>query len=169
MTTIESAVFGGGCFWCLDAQFRLLKGVRKVTSGYAGGHVVDPTYEQVCSGRTGHAEIVEVEFDSTQISYIEILRKFFQAHDPTTLNRQGPDVGTQYRSIILYRNEEQQDIAKMALKEAQEQWSDPIVTEVTDLAQIYPAEHYHQDYFAKNPAHPYCQLVIAPKVKKFQT
>ena len=168
VTRTETAVFGGGCFWCLDAQFKLVPGVTKVTSGYAGGHTENPTYEQVCSDRTGHAEVVQVEFDPAKVSYEELLHKFFYAHDPTTLNRQGADVGTQYRSIILYLNDEQKQIAEKVKAAAQKDWSDPIVTEIVPLKHFYAAEDYHQDYFAKNPTQGYCQLVVNPKVKKFQ-
>ena len=164
----DTAVFGGGCFWCLDAQFKLVDGVKSVLSGYAGGTTPNPTYEQVCSETTGHAEVIKVEFDPTKISYEDLLRKFFHAHDPTTLNRQGPDVGTSYRSIILYRDENQESIAKNVKAEAQKEWPDPIVTEIVPLKAFYKAEDYHQDYFAKNPTQGYCRLVIAPKVKKFE-
>ena len=164
----DTAVFGGGCFWCLDAQFKLVDGVKSVLSGYAGGTTANPTYEQVCSETTGHAEVVKVEFDPTKISYEDLLRKFFHAHDPTTLNRQGPDVGTSYRSIILYRDENQESIAKKVKAEAQKDWPDPIVTEIVPLKAFYQGEDYHQDYFAKNPTQGYCRLVIAPKVKKFE-
>jgi peptide-methionine (S)-S-oxide reductase len=168
VTRTETAVFGGGCFWCLDAQFKLVPGVTKVTSGYAGGHTENPTYEQVCSDQTGHAEVIQVEFDPSKVSYAELLHKFFYAHDPTTLNRQGADVGTQYRSIILYLNDEQKQTAEKAKAEAQQDWPNPIVTEIVPLKHFYAAEDYHQDYFAKNPTQGYCQLVVAPKVKKFQ-
>jgi len=164
----DTAVFGGGCFWCLDAQFKLVDGVKSVLSGYAGGTTPNPTYEQVCSETTGHAEVIKVEFDPTKISYEDLLRKFFHAHDPTTLNRQGPDVGTSYRSIILYRDENQESIAKKVKAEAQKEWPDPIVTEIVPLKAFYKAEDYHQDYFAKNPTQGYCRLVIAPKVRKFE-
>jgi len=164
----DTAVFGGGCFWCLDAQFKLVDGVKSVLSGYAGGTTPNPTYEQVCSETTGHAEVIKVEFDPTKISYEDLLRKFFHAHDPTTLNRQGPDVGTSYRSIILYRDENQESIAKNVKAEAQKEWPDPIVTEIAPLKAFYKAEDYHQDYFAKNPTQGYCRLVIAPKVRKFE-
>jgi len=164
----DTAVFGGGCFWCLDAQFKLVDGVKSVLSGYAGGTTPNPTYEQVCSETTGHAEVIKVEFDPTKISYEDLLRKFFHAHDPTTLNRQGPDVGTSYRSIILYRDENQESIAKKVKAEAQKEWPDPIVTEIVPLKAFYQAEDYHQDYFAKNPTQGYCRLVIAPKVRKFE-
>ena len=164
----DTAVFGGGCFWCLDAQFKLVDGVKSVLSGYAGGTAPNPTYEQVCSETTGHAEVIKVEFDPTKVSYEDLLRKFFHAHDPTTLNRQGPDVGTSYRSIILYRDENQESIAKKVKAEAQKEWPDPIVTEIAPLKAFYQAEDYHQDYFAKNPTQGYCRLVIAPKVRKFE-
>ena len=164
----DTAVFGGGCFWCLDAQFKLVDGVKSVLSGYAGGTAPNPTYEQVCSETTGHAEVIKVEFDPTKVSYEDLLRKFFHAHDPTTLNRQGPDVGTSYRSIILYRDENQESIAKKVKAEAQKEWPDPIVTEIAPLKAFYKAEDYHQDYFAKNPTQGYCRLVIAPKVRKFE-
>ena len=165
---LESAVFGGGCFWCLDAQFKLVNGVKSVLSGYAGGTTKNPTYEQVCSETTGHAEVIQVEFDPAVVSYEDLLRKFFHAHDPTTLNRQGADVGTSYRSIILYENDEQKAIAEKVKAEVQKGLSDPIVTEVAPLKAFYKAEDYHQDYFAKNPDQGYCRLVVAPKVKKFE-
>jgi peptide-methionine (S)-S-oxide reductase len=165
---LETAVFGGGCFWCLDAQFKLVPGVKSVVSGYAGGTTRNPTYEQVCSETTGHAEVVQVEFDPSVVSYEDLLRKFFHAHDPTTLNRQGPDVGTSYRSIILYKDENQKEIAEKVKAEAQKDWSDPIVTEIVPLRAFYKAEEYHQDYFAKNPEQGYCRLVVAPKVKKYE-
>jgi peptide-methionine (S)-S-oxide reductase len=165
---LESAVFGGGCFWCLDAQFKLVNGVKSVVSGYAGGTLKNPTYEQVCSETTGHAEVIRVEFDPAVVSYEELLRKFFRAHDPTTLNRQGGDVGTSYRSIILYKDTNQKAIAEQAKAEAQKLWPDPIVTEIAPLDAFYKAEDYHQDYFAKNPDQGYCRVVVAPKVKKFE-
>ena len=165
---LETAVFGGGCFWCLDAQFKLVPGVASVVSGYAGGTTKNPNYEQVCSETTGHAEVVQVEFDPSVVSYEDLLRKFFHAHDPTTLNRQGPDVGTSYRSIILYKDANQKQIAEKVKAEAQKDWSDPIVTEIVPLQAFYKAEEYHQDYFAKNPDQGYCRLVVAPKVKKFE-
>jgi peptide-methionine (S)-S-oxide reductase len=165
---LESAVFGGGCFWCLDAQFKLVNGVKSVLSGYAGGTTKNPTYEQVCSETTGHAEVIQVVFDPAVVSYEDLLRKFFRAHDPTTLNRQGPDEGSSYRSIILYQNDNQKAIAEKVKAEAQKQWSDPIVTEIAPLNAFYKAEDYHQDYFAKNPDQGYCRVVVAPKVKKFE-
>jgi peptide-methionine (S)-S-oxide reductase len=165
---LETAVFGGGCFWCLDAQFKLVKGVKSVVSGYAGGTTKNPTYEQVCTETTGHAEVIQVEFDPAIVTYGDLLRKFFHAHDPTTLNRQGADVGTSYRSIILYRDANQKAVAEEVRKEAQKDWPDPIVTEIVPLQAFYKAEDYHQDYFAKNPTQGYCRIVVAPKVKKFE-
>jgi peptide-methionine (S)-S-oxide reductase len=165
---LETAVFGGGCFWCLDAQFKLVPGVKSVVSGYAGGTTKNPTYEQVCSETTGHAEVIQVEFDPSVVTYADLLRKFFHAHDPTTLNRQGPDVGTSYRSIILYRDATQKAVAEEIKKEAQKDWPDPIVTEIAPLQAFYKAEDYHQDYFAKNPTQGYCRIVVAPKVRKFE-
>ena len=168
--TLEVATLGGGCFWCLEAVYVELRGVEKVVSGYAGGHVKNPTYREVCSGATGHAEVVQVTFDPTVISYADILRVFFTIHDPTTLNRQGADVGAQYRSIILYHDEVQQQTAVEVMNEiaAQRIWPNPLVTELAPLEVFYPAEDYHQDYFARNPMQPYCQVVIAPKVAKFR-
>ena len=165
---METAVFGGGCFWCLDAQFKLVNGVKSVVSGYAGGTTKNPTYEQVCTETTGHAEVIQVEFDPAVVTYADLLRKFFHAHDPTTLNRQGPDVGTSYRSIILYRDANQKAVAEAVRSEAQKDWPDPIVTEIVPLQAFYRAEDYHQDYFAKNPTQGYCRMVVAPKVKKFE-
>jgi len=164
----ETAVFGGGCFWCLDAQFRLIPGVEKVTSGYAGGKTPNPTYEQVCTDQTGHAEVIQVEFDPAKVSYEDLLRKFFKAHDPTTLNRQGPDVGTQYRSIILYTSAAQKAAAEKVKADVQPEWPQPIVTEIVPLTHFFAAEDYHQDYFSKNPTQGYCRLVVAPKVEKFE-
>jgi len=165
---LETAVFGGGCFWCLDAQFKLVPGVKSVVSGYAGGTTKNPSYEQVCSETTGHAEVIQVEFDPSVVTYADLLRKFFHAHDPTTLNRQGPDVGTSYRSIILYRDTTQKAVAEEIKKEAQKDWPDRIVTEIAPLQAFYQAEDYHQDYFAKNPTQGYCRIVVAPKVRKFE-
>ena len=164
----ESAVFGGGCFWCIQAIFSRLKGVNKVTSGYAGGKTINPTYEQVCGGRTGHAEVVKIDFDPAIISYHDLLQVFFKAHDPTTLNRQGADVGTQYRSVILYTSEEQKNEAEKFIVEAtrDRMFSQPVVTEVKPLETFYPAEAYHQDYYQLHPEKGYCQAVIAPKLAK---
>ena len=169
MNDRETATLGGGCFWCLDAAFRQLRGVEKVESGYAGGTRPNPTYRDVCSGATGHAEVVQVTFDPSEISYRDLLGVFFSIHDPTTLNRQGADIGTQYRSIILYHSPEQRTTAEQVMNELKGQvWEDPIVTELEPLTTFYPAEEYHQDYFASNPRQPYCQAVIAPKVAKFR-
>lgn len=166
----EVATLGGGCFWCLEPVFEDLQGVNKVEVGYSGGHVPDPSYEHVCTGTTGHAEVVQVTFDPTEISFEEILRVFFSIHDPTTPNRQGADVGPQYRSAILYHSDEQKDTAERVIREldAEGIWGAPIVTEVTLFDSFYRAEGYHQGYFAKNPQAAYCQLVIAPKVAKFR-
>ena len=169
-TRRETATLGGGCFWCLEAVYDDLRGVTDVVSGYAGGHVPDPTYEQVCGGATGHAEVVRVTFDPAQITYRDLLDVFFSIHDPTTLNRQGADVGTQYRSVIFPHDDEQKRIAEQAIRdlEAEEVWESPVVTQVVPLTEFYPAEDYHQEYFARNPGAGYCQLVIAPKVSKFR-
>lgn len=166
--TREVATLGGGCFWCLDAAFRQLEGVEKVESGYAGGRVANPTYRDVCTGMTGHAEVVQVTFDPSVISYRDLLGVFFTIHDPTTKDRQGADVGTQYRSVVLYHTPEQRDTAEQVIEELSRNqvWDDAIVTEVAPLTAFYPAERYHQDYYANNPGQPYCQIVIAPKVAK---
>jgi peptide-methionine (S)-S-oxide reductase len=169
-SSIQQATLGGGCFWCLEAVYVELRGVTKVVSGYTGGHVPNPSYQRVCSGSTGHAEVVQVTFDPAVVSYRELLEIFFTIHDPTTLNRQGADVGTQYRSAIFYHDEEQKQVAEEVIKEitAAKIWSKPIVTQVVPLDVFYPAEDYHQDYFANNPMQPYCQVVVAPKVSKFR-
>ncbi|HLF73794.1 MAG TPA: peptide-methionine (S)-S-oxide reductase MsrA [Anaerolineales bacterium] len=169
-TNLQTATLAGGCFWCLEAVFDEVKGVHSVESGYAGGHVEDPSYREVCTGRTGHAEVVQIHFDPNVVSYRDLLSVFFAIHDPTTLNRQGADVGTQYRSAIFYHNDEQQRIAEELIRElnAQKIWDRPIVTEVTKLDKFYIAEEYHQEYFARNPYQPYCQAVVAPKVSKFR-
>jgi peptide-methionine (S)-S-oxide reductase len=166
----EIATLGGGCFWCLEAVYDELIGVDAVVSGYAGGHVPNPSYEQVCSETTGHAEVVQITFDPDTISYEDILDVFFTIHDPTTLNRQGPDTGTQYRSAIFTHTPEQETIARRAIAALDEAglWNAPIVTEVTQLEVFYPAEDYHQEYFKRNPNQGYCQVVIAPKVAKFR-
>ena len=164
----ELATFGGGCFWCTEAIYKLVDGVTKVTSGYAGGEVPNPDYHMVCNGTTGHAEVIQLEFDPQVISYQQILDIFFSVHDPTTRNRQGADVGTQYRSIILTHSEQQDEIARTTIAALQaESGRKPIVTEVEPLQVFYPAEDYHQDYFEKNPYQGYCRVIIAPKVKKF--
>ncbi len=166
----EVATLGGGCFWCLEAVYEELRGVEKVESGYSGGHVPNPTYRQVCSETTGHAEVVQVTFDPGVVSFREILGVFFAIHDPTTLNRQGADVGTQYRSAIFYHTPEQERVAREVISELEEAgvWDDPIVTEVTPVEEFYVAEDYHQEYFRRNAYQPYCQVVIAPKVAKFR-
>jgi peptide-methionine (S)-S-oxide reductase len=166
----EVATLGGCCFWCLEAVFDELKGVEKVASGYAGGEVASPSYSEVCTGATGHAEAVQLTFDPSVISFREILQVFFTIHDPTTLNRQGADVGTQYRSIIFYHNEEQETTAGQVIKEldAANVWHAPIVTEVTPFVEFYPAEDYHRDYFRRNREQAYCRAVIAPKLAKLR-
>jgi peptide-methionine (S)-S-oxide reductase len=166
----EVATLGGGCFWCLEAVFEQLRGVEKVESGYAGGHVPRPTYRAVCEGTTGHAEVVQVTFDPARASFREILEVFFTIHDPTTLNRQGGDVGTQYRSAIFHHSPEQKRVAEEVIAEFTSKgvWSDPIVTEVVPLTEFHPAEDYHQEYFRNNTRQPYCQFVIEPKVSKFR-
>lgn len=167
---LEQATLAGGCFWCLEAVYVELRGVSKVVSGYTGGHVVNPSYQRVCGGGTGHAEAVQITFDPNVGSYRELLEIFFTIHDPTTLNRQGADVGTQYRSAIFYHDEEQRRIAEEVIKEitAAKLWPKPIVTQVAPLDVYYPAENYHHDYYANNPMQPYCQVVVAPKVAKFR-
>jgi peptide-methionine (S)-S-oxide reductase len=166
----QTAVLGGGCFWCLDAVFRGLDGVVSVESGYAGGTGPNPTYEQVCSGRTGHAEVVRVTFDPSKLGFRDLLNVFFTIHDPTTRNRQGNDVGTQYRSVIFAQTPEQRRDAETVIADltARKLWADPIVTEIADAAPFHPAEGYHQDYFTRNTHQPYCQVVVAPKVAKFR-
>ena len=166
----EVATLAGGCFWCLEAVYEQLIGVESVVSGYTGGQIVNPSYEQVCSGRTGHAEAVQVTFDPQAVSYKDVLGVFFAIHDPTTLNRQGADVGPQYRSAIYFHNEEQKAAAEemIAELEASKTWGRPIVTEVTALPEYYPAEDYHQEYYRRNAGQPYCQIVISPKVAKFR-
>ncbi len=165
----EKATFGSGCFWCTEAVFQQLRGVESVQSGYSGGHAADPTYEQVCSGRSGHAEVIQITYDPAVISFDDLLKVFWQTHDPTTPNRQGHDVGTQYRSAIFYHNDDQRRIAE-AYKEqldASATFAAPIVTEITPFKDFYPAEQYHQNYFRSNPAQSYCAGVIRPKVEKF--
>lgn len=166
----ETATLAGGCFWCLEAVFNDLRGVEEVVSGYAGGHVPHPTYRQVCTGTTGHAEVVQITFDPQIISFRELLENFFTIHDPTTLNRQGADVGTQYRSAIFYHSPAQKEIAEQVIADlnAAKIWTAPIVTDLAPLTQFYPAEDYHQRYYEQNPGQPYCQFVIAPKVAKFR-
>ena len=166
MSRRELATFAGGCFWCLEAVYDELRGVERVDPGYAGGRRENPTYEQVCTGTTGHAEVVQVTFDPDVISYTDLLGIFFTIHDPTTPNRQGADVGTQYRSAIFYHSPEQKAEAEAAVIEAGRVWEDPIVTEIVPLDRFYPAEEYHRDYFVRNPSQAYCRAVIAPKVAK---
>ncbi|MCA9969161.1 MAG: peptide-methionine (S)-S-oxide reductase MsrA [Anaerolineales bacterium] len=172
MTNEQTAVatLGGGCFWCLEAVYDRMRGVTDVVSGYAGGHVPNPSYEAVCSGTTGHAEVVQLTYDPAQVSFRQLLQVFFTIHDPTTLNRQGNDVGPQYRSAIFYHDEEQQQVAQEVIREieAANIWSGPVVTEVAPLDTFYAAEAYHQEYYENNPYQPYCTFVVAPKVKKFR-
>ena len=167
---LETATLAAGCFWCVEAVFDDLRGVEDVVSGYSGGHTENPTYQQVCSETTGHAEVAQIKFDPQEISFKEILQVFFAVHDPTTLNRQGGDVGTSYRSAIFYHDDEQRRIAEEVIGEvtAEGVYDDPIVTEVTAFDKFYPAENYHQEYFANNPNQPYCVAVVAPKVAKFR-
>src|SRR5437867_1092134 len=163
-----TATFGGGCFWCLEAVFERVEGVKSVTSGYAGGVVPDPTYKQVCSDDTGHAEAIQIEFDPAKVSYDQLLEVFWAAHDPTTLNRQGADEGTQYRSIILYHDEAQKAAAEKSKAVAQKEFAGKVVTEIKPLTKFYPAESYHQDYYQNNTHAPYCMMVITPKLKKLE-
>jgi peptide-methionine (S)-S-oxide reductase len=167
---LQTATLAGGCFWCLEAVFDELRGVESVESGYAGGGTGNPTYREVCSGTTGHAEVVQVKFDANLLSYRDLLNVFFAIHDPTTLNRQGADTGTQYRSAIFHHNDEQKQIAEETIKDlnSQQIWDRFIVTEVTAFDKFYMAEDYHQEYYANNPDQPYCQVVVAPKVAKFR-
>ncbi len=162
------AVIGGGCFWCVEAVYRRVDGITHVESGYAGGTVDDPSYEQVCTGKTGHAEVVRVAYDPSIIGYAQVLALFFVAHDPTTLNRQGADTGTQYRSIILYSTEDEKRIAEESIRKAQVDHKEPIVTEIVPLKKFWPAEDYHRDYFERNPTAGYCRLVIKPKIDKLK-
>ena len=167
MSETELATFGGGCFWCVEAVFDELSGVESVTSGYAGGHVEDPTYEAVCSGTTGHAEVVQVAYDPDVVSYRDLLEVFFAVHDPTTEDREGPDVGSQYRSAVYYHDEEQREAVEAYVAELEERGVyDGIVTEIAPLDAFYEAEEYHQDYFEKNPNQPYCAIQIPPKLEK---
>jgi peptide-methionine (S)-S-oxide reductase len=167
---LETATFGGGCFWCVEAVFDMTEGVQSVKSGYMGGHVADPTYEQVCTGTTGHAEVVQLRFDPEVIAYRDLLEIFFATHDPTTLNRQGGDIGTQYRSVVFCHSDGQVDAARGLIGRLEQDaiFDDPIVTEVTEAGPFYPAEAYHDRYFARNGQQPYCSAVIAPKVAKYR-
>jgi len=166
---VQLATFGGGCFWCVEAVFELVDGVVSATSGYAGGSVPNPTYKQVCTGETGHAEVVQLQFDPARVSYEQLLELFWIAHDPTTRNRQGADEGPQYRSIILCRDEAQELAAEKSKAAAQARFPQPIVTEIVPLTEFYPAEGYHQDYFRNNPQQPYCSVAIAPKIAKLRS
>ncbi|MDX1420824.1 MAG: peptide-methionine (S)-S-oxide reductase MsrA [Rubricoccaceae bacterium] len=168
--TLATATFGGGCFWCVEAVMQPLRGVTQVTSGYAGGRVKNPSYREVCAGRTGHAEVVQVTYDPDEISYRDLLFVFFATHNPTTRNRQGADVGSQYRSIVLYETEDERATAEAVIAELEAEgvFDQPIVTEVAPLEAFYPAEAHHQDYYRRNPQAPYCQAVIAPKVAKLR-
>lgn len=166
--TTELATFGGGCFWCMEAVFERLDGVESVTSGYAGGKKENPTYKEVCSGATGHAEVVQIAFDSKRVSYDTLLEIFWASHDPTTMNRQGADVGTQYRSVIFYHSEAQKAAAEKSKQTAQWRFPAPIVTEIAPLTRFYRAEDYHQDYFRNHPNAPYCAVVISPKLEKLK-
>ncbi|MBP9855727.1 MAG: peptide-methionine (S)-S-oxide reductase MsrA [Candidatus Pacebacteria bacterium] len=167
---LEKAIFGGGCFWCTEAVFKMMRGVSSVLPGYSGGEKANPTYDEVCSGQSGHVEVVQVEYDPTQVKYRDLLTVFFGSHDPTTLNRQGNDVGTQYRSVIFYTTDKQKDEAEQFIKEINEsnKLGSPIVTTVEPLTNFYEAENYHHDYFATNPGNPYCEVVINPKLEKIQ-
>lgn len=168
MAKHKTAILAGGCFWCLEAVFQRLKGVEKVESGYIGGNILKPTYRQVCGGNTGHAEAVRVTFDEDVLSFPDLLDVFFTFHDPTTLNRQGNDMGTQYRSAIFYLSEDQKQAAEQAIREAASNWRDPIVTELKPAGEFYVAEDYHQDYYNQNANQPYCMFVVGPKVEKLQ-
>jgi len=169
-TKLEKATFGGGCFWCLEAVYRELKGVHSVVSGYSGGSTDNPTYQEVCTGLTGHAEVIQIEYDPQQISYADLLEVFWKTHDPTTLNRQGADVGTQYRSVVFYHNDAQRQLAEQYKKKLDQSgaFSGPIVTEISPFKKFFAAEDYHQDYFRRNGRQPYCQVVIQPKLEKFR-
>ena len=167
-TNTQHATFGGGCFWCLEAVFERVDGVKAVTSGYAGGAMPDPNYKEVCNGDTGHAEVIQIEFDSKKVSYEQLLEVFWAAHDPTTLNRQGADQGTQYRSVILYEGEAQKAAAEKSKAAEQKEFGGKVVTEIVPLTKFYPAETYHQDYYRNNTHAPYCMMVITPKLKKLE-
>ena len=170
MSDLQLATFGGGCFWCTEAVFQQLKGVQSVVSGDAGGHVDRPTYQQVCTGTTGHAEVIQITYDPAQVRYEELLEVFFKTHDPTTLNRQGNDTGTQYRSVVFYHDDQQREIATRVKKQLDDAgiFDTPVVTEISPAPEFFAAEDYHQNYYKQNPNQPYCQAVVGPKVKKFQ-
>ncbi|MBN2235012.1 MAG: peptide-methionine (S)-S-oxide reductase MsrA [Opitutales bacterium] len=165
-TLMEQAILGGGCFWCTEAVFETLEGVTEVESGYMGGAVPNPSYEQVCTGKTGHAEVIRITFDPSILTFSDLLDLFWEAHDPTTLNRQGADVGTQYRSVIFFTNDQQKQASMDSIQRAQVRFNDPIVTEVTPASDFYPAEDYHQNFYTENTNYPYCRAVITPKLKK---
>ncbi len=169
-TTLKTATFGAGCFWCVEAVFQELKGVKKVVSGYTGGHVANPTYQEVCEGTTGHAEVAQITYDPTEVSFKDLLEVFWKTHDPTTLNRQGADQGTQYRSAVFYADDEQKKLAEEYKTKLNESgaFNKPIVTEITKLDKFYPAENYHQNYYRSNPNQRYCQFIIVPKLEKFR-
>jgi peptide-methionine (S)-S-oxide reductase len=166
--TTQHATFGGGCFWCLEAVFERVDGVKSVTSGYAGGAMPNPDYKEVCSGDTGHAEVIQIEFDPAKVTYEKLLEVFWAAHDPTTMNRQGADEGTQYRSVILYQDDAQKKAAEKSKADEQKEFRSPIVTQIVPLEKFYPAEQYHQDYYRNNPHAGYCLMVISPKLKKLE-
>lgn len=170
VTNTELATFGAGCFWCVEAIFSRVEGVLDVKSGYSGGHIKNPSYKEVCTGKTGYAEVCQLTYDSSKISYLELLEIFWKTHNPTTLNRQGNDVGTQYRSVVFYHTEEQKELAtEMKAKlDSEGIWDDPIVTEIVPFKAFYPAEDYHDDYYENNPSQPYCSFVITPKLEKFE-
>ena len=170
MAQTETATLGGGCFWCVEAVYQQVKGIESVKPGYAGGHIQNPTYKEICTGKTGHAEVAQIVFDINVITYAQILNVFWQSHDPTTLNRQGNDVGTQYRSVIFYHNNEQKELAEQSKKDTDKSdyWNNPIVTEITKLNNYSDAEDYHDNYYDNNPNQPYCLFVIRPKLNKLQ-
>lgn len=167
---MDTATFGAGCFWCIEAQFELLEGIINVSSGYSGGETLNPDYKSVCSGKTGHAEVIQIEYDPSKIEYKDLLAAFWKAHDPTQLNRQGNDIGTQYRSVIFYHNETQKKIASKIKEELNDAkiWPTPIITEISEFTTFYPAENYHQNYFELNPEQSYCKYIIQPKIEKFK-
>ena len=165
---MQLATFAGGCFWCVEAVFKRLKGVISVSSGYAGGHTNNPTYQEVCAGETGHAEVIQIEFNENEINFSDLLNVFFTSHDPTTLNRQGGDIGTQYRSAVFYHNDQQKALTEQFIQDHADDFSSPIVTEVTPIQNYFPAENYHQDYYANNPEQAFCNAVIPPKLAKLR-
>ena len=168
---LDTATFGGGCFWCTEAVYNELKGIKSVESGYAGGHVLKPTYKEICTGTTGHAEVIQIVYDPSLISFVQLLEVFFYTHDPTTLNRQGNDVGTQYRSVVFYHNEKQKEESKkyISLLNTEHAYAKPVVTQVSEYKNYYAAENYHQNYYSLNKTQPYCQAIIKPKLEKFRS